>query len=323
MAALAMFALAITPAAADDDDAVHIGSHFATDVTAGSATLVAEVSESGSSQARFRFEYGIEEYTERTADIPVIRDGKQAVTVTGLAPGTIYHFKVVAWNEDDRDVSGAAKFTTAAAPPAAPAPVTVAPIGAAPAPAPASQPELGRSAVVAPVEGTVKVRVPGTRGYTELGAGSTVPVGTVVDTRKGVVELTSAVSGGRTQTGQFGDGLFQVKQSRRSRGLTDIVLRGGDFSACRSSSRGRAAAVTAKRRKPPRRRLWAKDKGGRFRTHGRNSVATVRGTRWVTTDTCAGTRTTVTEGSVAVRDLRRKKTVVIRKGKSYLARGRR
>jgi len=70
------------------------------------------------------------------------------------------------------------------------------------------------------------------------------------------------------------------------------------------------------------RKLWGQDKGGRFRTHGRNSVATVRGTRWVTTDTCAGTRTTVTEGAVAVRDLRRRKTVVVRAGRSYLARSR-
>ncbi|HEX6391259.1 MAG TPA: hypothetical protein VFZ89_17485, partial [Solirubrobacteraceae bacterium] len=69
--------------------------------------------------------------------------------------------------------------------------------------------------------------------------------------------------------------------------------------------------------------LWARDRGGRFRTHGRNSVATVRGTRWVTTDTCKGTRTTVTEGSVSVRDLGTERTVVVRKGKTYLARGRR
>jgi hypothetical protein len=51
-------------------------------------------------------------------------------------------------------------------------------------------------------------------------------------------------------------------------------------------------------------------------------VATVRGTRWVTTDTCAGTRTTVTAGSVAVRDLRRGRTVVVRAGHTYLARRR-
>ena len=35
--------------------------------------------------------------------------------------------------------------------------------------------------------------------------------------------------------------------------------------------------------------LWGQDRGGRFQTHGKDSVATVRGTRWLTTDTCAGT----------------------------------
>jgi hypothetical protein len=76
------------------------------------------------------------------------------------------------------------------------------------------------------------------------------------------------------------------------------------------------------RRRLPVRRLWARDRGGRFRTHGRNSVATVRGTSWVTTDTCAGTRTTVTSGAVSVRDVRRRRTVLVRAGHSYLARGR-
>ena len=91
--------------------------------------------------------------------------------------------------------------------------------------------------------------------------------------------------------------------------------------AC-TGTRARAGAAAVQRRKPPVRRLWASDKGGRFRTHGRNSVTTVRGTRWITTDTCAGTRTTVTSGAVAVRDLRRRRTVLVRAGHSYLARGR-
>src|SRR3712207_6890811 len=38
------------------------------------------------------------------------------------------------------------------------------------------------------------------------------------------------------------------------------------------------------------RRLWGRDKGGRFRTHGKNSHATVRGTRWLVEDRCDGTR---------------------------------
>ena len=58
---------------------------------------------------------------------------------------------------------------------------------------------------------------------------------------------------------------------------------------------------------------------GRFRTRGRHSAATVRGTKWTTTDRCDGTLTTVARGKVAVRDFRRKKTIVVRAGKSYLA----
>jgi hypothetical protein len=37
-------------------------------------------------------------------------------------------------------------------------------------------------------------------------------------------------------------------------------------------------------------------------------------------DSCAGTLTTVKRGKVAVRDFRRKKTIVVSRGKSYLAR---
>jgi hypothetical protein len=40
------------------------------------------------------------------------------------------------------------------------------------------------------------------------------------------------------------------------------------------------------------------------------------------TDRCDGTLTTVQRGRVAVRDFRRRKTVVVRAGKRYLARAR-
>jgi ferric-dicitrate binding protein FerR (iron transport regulator) len=77
----------------------------------------------------------------------------------------------------------------------------------------------------------------------------------------------------------------------------------------------------AKSKKTPVHKLiWVKDKHGRFRSHGQNSVATVRGTLWLTKETCAGTLTRVKEGAVAVRDLRRKQTVIVRAGHSYLAR---
>ena len=55
---------------------------------------------------------------------------------------------------------------------------------------------------------------------------------------------------------------------------------------------------------------------------GRYSAATVRGKKWLVQDTCAGTLTRVTQGAVTVRDDVRKRTIVLRKGKRYLARPR-
>ena len=66
----------------------------------------------------------------------------------------------------------------------------------------------------------------------------------------------------------------------------------------------------------------ARDRGGRFRTHGRQSQATVRGTRWVTIDRCDGTLTRVTEGAVVVRTYRTGRRAVVRAGHSHLARPR-
>jgi hypothetical protein len=60
---------------------------------------------------------------------------------------------------------------------------------------------------------------------------------------------------------------------------------------------------------------------GRALPHlGNNSVATARGTAWVTKDRCDGTVTRVREGAVAIRNRRTGKTVIVRAGGSYLAR---
>jgi hypothetical protein len=46
----------------------------------------------------------------------------------------------------------------------------------------------------------------------------------------------------------------------------------------------------------------------------------VRGTKWLTQDSCAGTLTRVRRGKVAVRDFVKRKTVNLKKGQQYLAR---
>jgi hypothetical protein len=101
-----------------------------------------------------------------------------------------------------------------------------------------------------------------------------------------------------------------------------MFLRGGRFNGCpkRASARG-AVAVAARRRVV--RRGGTRTRGGRWHSVGKNSFGSSRTTVWLTVDRCDGTLTKVTEGDVAVRDLRLRKTVLVPAGKSYLARARR
>jgi ferric-dicitrate binding protein FerR (iron transport regulator) len=69
-------------------------------------------------------------------------------------------------------------------------------------------------------------------------------------------------------------------------------------------------------------KLWGNGKG-KFRTSGKYSSATVRGTIWLVEDRCDGTLTTVKRGTVRVFDRRRKKTVTVKAPHSYLARAQR
>ena len=187
-------------------------------------------------------------------------------------------------------------------------------------------PVLGETVVVAPGQGKVLVRRPGTRRFRKLSSAATLPSGTVVDARRGRIRLTTALDeAGKYQTGRFWGSRFEIRQGHKAGGMTSLSLRGGDFGSCpaRASSAPLATASGVARENTARRRvvrsLWARDRGGRFRTYGNNSVATARGTAWVTTDRCDGTLTRVREGAVAVKDRRRGKTVVVRAGHSYLA----
>jgi hypothetical protein len=129
-----------------------------------------------------------------------------------------------------------------------------------------------------------------------------------------VVELTSIPkAGGAPETARFYDGLFRVTQSK---GITTLTL-SERLAAC--PKKGRAAAAA---KKPKTRRLWGNGKG-KFRTSGKYAAATVRGTKWLVRDSCAGTLTRVTQGAVTVRDKVKRRTIVLRAKKSYTARPRR
>ncbi len=190
-------------------------------------------------------------------------------------------------------------------------------------------PVPGKSVAIGLVSGKVFYKSP-TGRRTQLKADTTIPVGSQIDTLHGRVELTSAATGtgATTQKSDFYQGTFKVRQSRpkgsRAAALTtDITLAGeASRSQCGSARGARAAAVSKK--KGPHAvlgKLWGNGKG-RFRTNGKYSSATVRGTIWLTTDRCDGTLTTVKRGTVSVRDLRRHKTVTVKAGHRYLARAR-
>jgi hypothetical protein len=174
-----------------------------------------------------------------------------------------------------------------------------------PTPTPVPTPVPGKSVVGAPVSGKVLVKRPGGGGFVELDATQGIPLGSTIDTKAGVIELTANAG----TKAKFYDGIFKVTQSG---GTTDLALN-EPLAPC---GKARAAA-----KKPKTRKLWG-DGSGSFRTRGQYSSATVRGTKWLVQDSCAGTLTRVMKGAVSVRDNVKHKTVVVRAGKRYLARRR-
>jgi streptogramin lyase len=285
----------------------------------------------------YRVEWGpTAAYGQQTpATVAPAASGAQlrSVALTGLAPETTYHYRVIATNATATTSGPDATFTTAAVPappyvPPAPDPFVPAdpftpeprsdaptdPVATVPAPA------VGVRVGASPASGTVRVRVPGSTRFTELDGAGALPVGSVIDTRGGTVRLTSALPGGRTQAALFWDGVFTVRQARTGSGETRLVM--PRITGCPAATPRRRAAEDARRRPSRRPSLWGKDSNGRYRTDGANSVATVRGTVWQTVERCDGTLTRVREGVVLVRDLRLGRTVRLTAGRSYLARSR-
>jgi DNA-binding beta-propeller fold protein YncE len=183
------------------------------------------------------------------------------------------------------------------------------PAGPGPAPAQEPTPNLGETLVADPVAGTVRVRLAGRRRFVPLQSIRELPLGSTLDTRRGRVEVaTERRRRGRVQRGVFYGGFFAVRQRAATGFVTDLVL-SGSLTSCPTGS------ASAARRS---RRLWG-NADGRFRTRGRHSSGAVRGTRWLTADRCDGTLTIVREGTVAVRDFTRDRTVLVDAGERYLA----
>jgi hypothetical protein len=254
-------------------------------------------------------------------------------TVTGLLPNVTYNVRAVATNSAGSATGTNQTLVTPADPPPPP-------------------PVLGKSVNVTPVSGVVYVELPpgatlasaasvspfspfalGVQAVEALTKGQTfipltearqIPVGSVLETTGGVVGITTATTAsqkGKQQTGDFGGGIFKLLQNRKQRGLTDLDI-------VDNHSASQVCATVGKRGKALAAKLSSKTLGrvnasghGHFAVRGQYSAATVRGTVWNVANRCEGTLTHVVRGVVSVRDFRRRKTITLFTGESYLARG--
>ncbi|HEV3071726.1 MAG TPA: choice-of-anchor Q domain-containing protein [Solirubrobacteraceae bacterium] len=250
-------------------------------------------------------------------------------TVTGLLPNVTYHVRAVATNSAGSALGPDQILQTAADPPPPP-------------------PVLGKTANVAPVSGVVYIELPPgatlasfsrsplpTQAFAALTKGRAfipltearqIPLGSTLDTSAGVVRITTATTAspkGKLQSGDFGTGIFKLLQARKQRGLTElnIIDNRNERQICASTGKGkkRARIAAGHPSKQVLGRLTA-NSHGHFTARGQYSSATVRGTIWGVQNRCDGTLTRVVRGELSVRDFRKRKTITLFTGQTYLAR---
>jgi hypothetical protein len=161
-----------------------------------------------------------------------------------------------------------------------------------------------------------------------------IPSGSQIDSRKGSLQVSAAstLRRGKPQIGTFGGAIFKLAQDPRkiTKGLTTLSLLESDFPgaptyrSCKTTTHttnhpnNTPTAQTTRLSNRVLQTLHA-NVHGHYRTRGRYSAATVRGTQWGTRDQCNGTLTIVQRGTVAVQDFARHKTITLHAHHRYLA----
>jgi len=306
-------------------------------VTTTGATFSAFVNPNGSSTTAY-YQYGIDlRYTigggsgvSYTNSTPVQAVGSDfanhlvTATVSGLVPNALYHFRLVATNGSGTTFGPDQTFTTAK--------------DGAPPP-----PVLGKAVDVTPVSGIVFIKPPpgkslGTagdgallskgQGFVPLTEARQIPTGSQIDALHGSLKMvTASGSVGKTQTATLAGGVFNLSQDRSgiSKGLTDFSLVEGAFQGapsynlCKAKGKKAADQATVASLSSKTLQLLKVSGHGKFKTTGRYSSATVRGTAWTIADRCDGTLTHVIRDTVLVDDFVRHVTVLLHAGQSYLA----
>jgi hypothetical protein len=180
------------------------------------------------------------------------------------------------------------------------------------------KPVAGQSFNVEPTEGTVELKCPGEDQSSRLTSFRQVPMGCLVNTRNGVIGLTSSKgSSGDLQDANFWGGVFVVTQQEGDDQEVELKLAGKRMCERRGGARKQLAGASGSHRGG--RRAWGSGKGN-YETSGSYGSATVRGTTWLVVDRCdASTLIRVAEGTVWARDFLKEKTVVLTAGEQYIA----
>ena len=193
-------------------------------------------------------------------------------------------------------------------------------------PSGAIPPVAGRTGVVTHVSGEVFVRVPSSGAvFRPLKGIASIPIGSTIDARKGVVAVQTAANGlasssrgYRRQDATLRAGIFalrqaQARRNRRARIASDFVLvypPDVDVDCNASTPRRVLRKLTVKA-------------AGTFRVIGAHSRASGRNATLTTIDRCAGTLTRVARGRVTIRRPGRRATVVVSAGRSHMVRAKR
>jgi len=248
-----------------------------------------------------------------------------SANASGLAANALYHVRLVAMNGVGTTIGPEQTFTTATDP----------------APPP---PVLGKAVDVTPVSGVVFIKLPsgtglGTagdgvqaaalakgQGFVPLTEARQIPTGSEVDALHGTLKMVTATGRvGKTQDATLTGGVFKFSQSRTkiTKGLTNLTLVESAFTGapsyglCKAKKSSDEASVASPSAKTLQ--LLKTSAHGKFRTTGRYSSATVRGTIWTIADRCDGTLTHVIRDTVLVDDFARHKTILLHSGQTYLA----
>jgi Nidogen-like len=157
-------------------------------------------------------------------------------------------------------------------------------------------------------------------GFVPLVEARQIPVGSVLETTHGVVQLTTATAAaGKFQFGDFGAGIFKLLQNRKQRGLTELDIMDARSPRQVCATVGKRASVASRHLSSTVLGRLSSSDHGKFTARGQYSAATVRGTEYAVTNECAGTLTQVRRGEVSVRDFVRRKTITLFAGQHYLA----